>query len=218
MPELIVIPISFFEFSVDYERPEFQLLADRANIVQGIFDALKPWDPRIDDVEVLSVGKLSEQGINVKLPLKRVSFFFGPASCKFKRENADWKSADETFAILDTALSALIRLSGVKIAMQRTAIAMHIQPRSLPFVDLLRPFIAGQLASLEGDALMTMATVAKWSNRKVTIDGSGALANGVFLNLERDFPGATTYEMIAQQLKKDEEDLFKILGVEEDRG
>ena len=218
MPELVVIPISFFEFAVDYELPEFQLLADRANIVQGIFEALKPWDPRIDEVEVISVGKLSEQGINLKLPLKSVSFFFGAASFKFKRENVDWKSADETFAILDTALSALIRLSRVKIAMQKTAIAMHIQPRSLPFVDILRPFIAGRLASLEAEPITTMAAVAKWSSRKVTIDGSAALANGVFLRLERDFPGATTYEAIAQQLKKDEEDLFEILGVEEDRG
>lgn len=63
---------------------------------------------------------------------------------------------------------------------------------------------------------MTIAAVAKWGHRKVTIDGSGLLANAVFLRFEREFPSAATYDEIAGQLRKDEEDLFKTLGVEED--
>jgi hypothetical protein len=62
-----------------------------------------------------------------------------------------------------------------------------------------------------------MATVVKWRDRKVTIDGSGILANAIFLRLEREFPSDATYETMAGQLRKDEEDLFGILGVEEDR-
>lgn len=93
MAELVTIPISIFEFAVDYERPEFKLWMDRASVVQGIFDALKPWEPRIDDVDAITTGKASEQGFAIKLPLKRVSFFFGPASCRFTRENVDWQTA-----------------------------------------------------------------------------------------------------------------------------
>lgn len=63
-----------------------------------------------------------------------------------------------------------------------------------------------------------MATVAKWSNRKITVDGSAAIANGIFVSLERDFPGSTTYTEIVQQLQKDEAALFEILGVEGGRG
>jgi hypothetical protein len=62
-----------------------------------------------------------------------------------------------------------------------------------------------------------MATVAKWEHRKVTIDGSGVVANAVFLRFEREFPSAANYREIAAQLRKDEEELFTILGVEEDR-
>ena len=191
---------------------------DRANVVQGIFDALKPWDPAIDDVDILSAGKPSEQGISLKLPLKRVSFIFGPASCKFTWDNASWQAVDEAIEILDTAISALTRSSGVKVALQKTAIALHIQPRSLRFVDILRPFVAAPLASLEAEPVMTMAAVAKWGDRKVTIDGSGAIANGIFLRLERDFPGTATYKEIAHQLEKDEDGVFEILGVEEVQG
>jgi hypothetical protein len=217
MAELVTIPISIFELAVEYERPEFTLWLDRASVVQGVFDALRPWGPRIDDVDAITTGKVSEQGFTIKLPLKRISFFFGPASCKFTRENVDWQTAEETIAILDGAVSALIRTSGVAMGPKRTAISLHLQPKSLPFIALLTPFIVPRLAALESEPVSTMATVAKWTHRKVTIDGSAVIANAVFLRFEREFPSADTYGDIAGQLRKDEEDLFDILGVEEDR-
>jgi hypothetical protein len=48
------------------------------------------------------------------------------------------------------------------------------------------------------------------------LDGSGQLANGLFLRFERDFSGSTTYEEIAHQSRADEEALFAMLGVEEE--
>jgi hypothetical protein len=62
-------------------------------------------------VDVITTGKISEQGMVIKLPLKRVSFFIGPASCRFTREAVEWQTAGETIAILDAAVSALIRSS-----------------------------------------------------------------------------------------------------------
>jgi len=217
MAELVTIPISIFELAADYERPEFKIWMDRASVVQGIFDALKPWEPRVDDVDAVTAGKTSERGFTIKLPLKGVSFFFGPASCKFTRENVDWQTAEETIGILDAAVSALIRRSSIAMGPKSTAISLHLQPKSLHFVALLTPFIAPQLATLDSEPMSTMATVAKWAHRKVTIDGSGVIANAVFLRFEREFPSSATYMEIAGQLRKDEEDLFKILGVEEDR-
>lgn len=218
MAELVTIPISIFEFAVDYERPEFKLWMDRASVVQGIFDALKTWEPRLDDVDAVTTGKASEQGFTIKLPLKRVSFFFGAASCKFTRENVDWQTAEETMTILDAAVSALMQSSGVAMGAKNTAISLHLQPKSIPSIALLTPFIAPQLATLDSEPVMTMATVAKWAHRKVTIDGSAIIANAVFLRFEREFPSAATYDEIAGQLRRDEEDLFRVLGVEEDRG
>jgi hypothetical protein len=67
------------------------------------------------------------------------------------------------------------------------------------------------------EPVKTMAVVAKWGKRRVTIDGSAALVNGLFLKFEREFEGTSTYEDIVRQVRKDEEELFSILGVEEDR-
>ncbi|MBZ5727923.1 MAG: hypothetical protein LAP87_23380 [Acidobacteriia bacterium] len=169
-------------------------------------------------MDAITTGKASEQGFTIKLPLKRVTFFFGPASCKFTRESVDWQTSEETIAILDAGISALVRSSDVVMGRKNTAISLHLQPKSLPFIALLTPFIAPQLAALDSEPVSTMATVAKWAHRRVTIDGSAVIANAVFLRFEREFPSAATFGEIAGQLRKDEEDLFKLLSVEEDQG
>lgn len=218
MSEPVTIPISYFEVASNYERPQFHLWLDRAAVVSAVFDALHSWGPTIDDVDGINTGKTSEQGFAIKLPAKRVSFFFGAASCKFMRENSDWQSAEETIAIFDAGISALIHSGGVTLGPKKTAIALHIQPKSAQCIGLLSPFIPAQLAALEAEPATTMAAVAKWPHRKVTIDGSGVVANAIFLRFERDFPTTASYDEIAAQLRKDEEELFKLLGVEEDQG
>src|SRR5258708_3948199 len=218
MAELVTIPISYFELGLTYERPQFKLWLDRATVLQAIFDALKPWEPQIDDVEAVSTGKPSEQGANIKLPAKRVLFFFGPASCRFTRENVDWQSIEETIAILRAALSPLIGVGGVVLGPKQTVLAVHLQPKSLPFLALLSPFIPSQLAGLDSEPIVTTAVVAKWAKRKITIDGSGVVANAIFLRFDREFSSTTDYDEIAGQLKRDEEDFLKLVGVEEDRG
>jgi len=95
MAELVRIPNSFVELVIAYSRPDIRAFNDRAIMVQSVFDALSAWSPKLDDIEPLSTGKLSEQGFNFKLPLKQVSFFFGPASCRFTRDNADLSSPVE---------------------------------------------------------------------------------------------------------------------------
>jgi hypothetical protein len=218
MPELVTIPISFFEITVDYQKPHLRLLADRGALVQGIFDSLEPWNPRVDDIELRTSGKLSEQGVAFKVPSKRITFFIGPASCTFTQDAVDWPSAEETILILSALLSKLAQFTDVVLGTKHTTVAVHLQPRTLHFAEMLRPFFPSQFASLETTPLKTLAIVGKWENRKVTIDGSASLANGIFLRFERDFYEAVTLEEMAFQLKKDEQELFAIMGVEEDAG
>jgi hypothetical protein len=195
MAELVTIPISIFEFAADYVHPEFKIIwTDRASVVEGIFDALKPWAPRLDDVEAITTGKTQEQGFTIKLPLKRVSFFFGATSCKFTQENVAWQTSAETIAILDAVVSALIRSGRVELGSKNTTVSVHLQPKSVPSMVLLAPFIAPPLAALGSEPVITLATVAKWAHQTVMIDGSGIVANAVFLRFEREFPSTSTYD------------------------
>lgn len=217
MAEPVTIPVSVFELKFIYEHPELRLWSDRGTVVQAIFDALGPWNPSVDDIEPRTTGKVSENGVIFKLPLKRVSFFFGPASCTFTQDSVDWNSAAETTAIAAAILSALERAGGVRLGPRNAAIALHIQPRTLRFVDILSPFLVPQMAALESQPVTTMAAIAKWGDkRKVTLDGSGVIANAVYLRFERQFESEASFEEVARQLKADEEELFRLLGVEEE--
>lgn len=100
MPELVTIPISFFEVTIDYEKANIRILGDRASLVQAIFEVLRPYLSSLDDIEVLTAGKPSEQGVLFKLPQKHISFFVGPTLCRFSRNAVDWDLAEETISIL----------------------------------------------------------------------------------------------------------------------
>jgi hypothetical protein len=217
MAELITIPISYFEVIFEYASPNFKLWTDRNSVFTGIFEALKSWGLQIDDVEVLTTGKPSEQGFKFKLPQKRLSFFWGPASCKLTKDDPDWESAEDIIQIVDASITSLIDLSGIVVASQKALIALHLQPKTAPFMNLLGPFVSPQLAALDSGTIKSMAAVIQWENRKLTLDGSGHVANGIFLRFEREFEGAVRFEEIARQLRMDEEDIFAVLGVEEER-
>lgn len=216
MPEKVTIPISIFQFDADFVRPVVSIWMERAHLVQAIFDTLLPWNLDLDNVEPITTGKASEQGIKIKLPEKRVTLFFGPASCRFNKENADWATADEVIGILRAFLTTLLTVTGAELANQKTSIAVHLQPRNQPFVELLKPFLSADMQKLSQDPVTTGACVVRWKSRKVTVDGSAVIANALFVKLDRDFGPAVSFEEMAIQLKSDEDAVFQMLGVEED--
>jgi hypothetical protein len=215
MPEIVTTPISYFEVEMEYAEPDLKMWLDRVNVVQAVWTALKPWNVAVDDVEIIQTGKLSEQGIKFKIPQKLSSFFFGPAYCKFTRDSTNWGVAEETIGIIDAVTTALLSQTRAVISKRKTAIVLHIQPKKLPFIEITGPLIPQQLATLEAEPPKTAAIVVKWDKRKMTIDGSGSVANGIFLRFDREFDGSSGYEEIANQLKADEDQIFTLLGVQE---
>jgi hypothetical protein len=216
MPELVTIPIAAVEMTIEYDSPSMKLVMDRANVVDQLFKAFKQWNISIDDVEVITEGKPSEQGVRFKLPLKRTSFFFGAGGCKLIRDDASWDTADETLVILETGWKILVEAGGVQAGVYHTNIAMHMQLKNKPFVELLKPFAPAPFINLDHSPITAVAAVIRWKDRRVTIDGSGQLANGIFVRLERDFPGGLNFYDIAKQLRADEDQVLDIVGVKED--
>ena len=217
MAQPITIPLSFVELVVRYEHPDVRAFNDRAAILQTIFDALLPWSPKLDDVEPVTTGKISDQGLIFRLPLKQISIFFGPVFCRFSRDNIDWSEAEETIKIFEAALSALIQLTGLTPGGKHATVGVHLQPTAGTFMDILGPFMPPQITAIEKDSPHTMASIVKWNNRVVTLDGSGSLANAAFLKFEREFEAGATFIDVASQILQDEKQLFAILSVEEVR-
>jgi hypothetical protein len=81
----------------------------------------------------------------------------------------------------------------------------------------LKPFAPSAIVDLDGSPITAVAAVVKWVDRRITIDGSAKLANAIFLKFERDFEGGVPFSEIAERLRRDETELFGMLGVQEDR-
>jgi hypothetical protein len=217
MSELVSIPTSIFEYVAEFDQPILALWLNRAEIVQAVFDALNPWKASIDNIDPKNDGKPADQGFLIRLPNERVTFFFGPAKCKFTKDSADWSQAQAIIEILDAARTAFLKATGASIKVQKTAIALHMQPKTKSFRDILMPFLPPQLIGLHTTPVRTGATIIRWERTGVTLDGSGLIANGVFVQIDRDFDGDVGYEQIAEQLHTDEDSVLALLGVEEEQ-
>lgn len=215
MPEKVTIPIAFFEYTANFARPILEALMDRARIVQAVYDALTPWKMKIDDIEPITTGKPSEQGVNFRLPDKKVLFFLGADSCRFLKTDANWAAAEEVITILNAALKALRETSGAQFSIQKVSVAMHLQPTKVRFVEILKPFLSPAIQALDDAEVTTGAAIIKWDKRRVVIDGSAALANALFVKFDREFDANATFDMMATQLMSDEAAIFKMLDVEE---
>jgi hypothetical protein len=215
MPEHVTIPISGFELSVNYAKPDVKLWVDRGPIVQGIFEALCQWNPNFDDIEVINVGKPSEQGVKLKVASRNISFFFGPTGCRLTKDAATWADADEMIRIHETALSVLAAIGHVAFARKIAILSLHLQPKILSFREILRPFLAQPIAKLEDSPVEAIAIVARWNGRRITLDGSAAIVNGVYVQSEREFESTTSYDEVKSAVLNDELALFKLLDLEE---
>jgi hypothetical protein len=214
MREIVSTPISYFDLEIEYVKPDFESASQRAPVVQAIWDALEPWHITIDNLELITTGKVSEQGVRFRLPQKSSMFFLGAASCRFVRDNTGWNIAEETITIIDAAVQALLSSTAIKFAKYKTSVVIHAQPKKLLFVDILSTLVPVKMLGLENKAMKTAALVVKWEDRKVTIDGSASLANGLFIKYEREFSANTSYQQIAERLLADEEQIFAMLGIE----
>ena len=215
MPTEITIPISVFEVIVRYSKPNFRLMTDRVGAVEEVFAAFAPWNPQLDDMELVTTGKLTEQGVQIKISSQNASFFFGAAHCKFIKNAALWAEADQILAILSVGLEALQRATGVDYADRTSFLSLHLQPKTVQFRDILRRFIVPEILALSNDQTTVMAIISKWPKYRITLDGSAAFANAIYVQMERQFEATTSFDDMKAAILQDELDLFKLLDIEE---
>jgi len=211
----VTIPISTLEVTFNYTKPSVKLMADRVVPVQALLEAFAPWHPALDDMEIIAKGKLTEQGVKFRIESQKASFFIGIASCKFVKDAANWPEADEILHLLQAALTALAAASDVEFGTRSSILSLHLQLKTVPFKDILRNFISPELLKLDTAPTTAMATVVRWPTYRVTLDGSAAIANGIFLQMEREFDADASFDEMKKTVHDDEVTLFRLLGVNE---
>ena len=94
---------------------------------------------------------------------------------------------------------------------------MHIQPTTVAFWDILRKAMIGErILALDAEPTNVMAMVVKWSHYRITIDGSAAVANGIYLQMERDFDGQATFADVKAAVFNDQAAIFNLLEIKEE--
>jgi hypothetical protein len=216
MPVKVNIPISHFEYRADFAHARISLLADRAAIIQTLFEAFTQWGITADSLEPISTGKTSEQGMKIVLQAKKTTMFFGVSHCTFANDDSDWSRAEEIIGMLATLTEILKKEGKVEFANQKTTVSLHLQPVDGRFIELIRPFLSPALISLGSGELKTGATVIRWSNNeRITLDGSGRLANAMFVAFEQQFNGHDPFDEMAYAIREMEDKIFGLIGVEE---
>ena len=199
-----------------YDKPDIRLLEHRTAALQELLAAFAEWSPSVDDTEILNAGKPSEQGARFKISTQNASFFFGSTSCKFTKDSANSSEAEHIIKLLRLALETLHRATGVAFGSRSSVLSLHIQPTTVSFRDILRKFIVPDILTLDQETPLAMAVVTRWQKHRITLDGSAAIANGIFLQAEREFETQTSFEDMMQAIFTDEQQLFKLLDVQED--
>ena len=131
------------------------------------------------------------------------------------KDAANWPEADETLRLLQTALTTLAQTSGLAFGKRVSTLSLHLQPKTVSFKDILRNFISPELLKLDSSPTDAMATVIRWPKHRITLDGSSALANGIFLQIEREFDPAVGFDDMKNTIFQDEAGLLRLLGLEE---
>src|SRR5271154_3773216 len=165
MAEPITIPISIFEVTIRYEKPVIRLLADRVAIVQALFDTFAEYELNPDDLEAVTSGRTTDQGIKLRLASQRINLFFGATGCKFTKEGAVWAEADKILGVLTNFVNILTSMSDARLGNKNVILSLHLLPKTVSFQDILRPFITPEIQNLDSAALAAMAVVARWPGR-----------------------------------------------------
>ena len=217
MSELVKIPIASAEYLARFDRPYIGLLTDaRPKVFEAVVDALLPFNFRLANTEIVTVGNPAEHKVIFRLPDRAIAFEFGAEQYRFTKDQSSWVTASDDVQVLRAAQRALLDGSGAKIALSTVTIAMHMQPLVKPREQILAPFLPEPFKNLMAERkVQTFGNHLKWADGDVLLDFSLALANGIFVRLSSQFQGQPPLEEMLTKIRNDEKTLFGILGVEE---
>ncbi|WP_287129963.1 hypothetical protein [Candidatus Cyanaurora vandensis] len=217
MPDLVKISAASLEYQAMFKVPNINFISSGAErAFEAIMIALLPYGLRLANVDTHTFGKPADRRIIFSIPEHDVNFQVGAEGYKFVKESVSWRVLDEYKPIMIAAEQALLEGSAAKIGACTATIAMHLQPLVKsreeilePFVpEPFRPLIAQRKADRYGNHL-------KLEDGDLLLDFSLVFANGIFLKFSRQFSGHPPIFEALAQVQRDQEAVFKILGVEE---
>jgi hypothetical protein len=213
----IEIPYGVVEYTAVFNEPILEGW-DNPTLQANVLRALSPYGFSLDGVEYKDESeKVSEHAIvfrrtNPATPGMNLTLGLGKAV--ITAENLDWSEAERFVLAMKTALSAILDTAPASLRSQQVALGMHIQLKSKLRKDVTMPLLSAEgLRMLEGN-ISFPGIVLHVEKGHIVVDASAVFANGLFIRLFREHSPDVPLEKLAEVLRKDEERVFEVLGLE----
>lgn len=212
------VPYSHVEYTAVFKKPIIGAWWPPTNLVTALLSGLEPWGFKLDGVEVKThTEKLNEHSIVIRrtsppFPAQNVTLGLGKVGVT--AENPDWPEADQLITKARAVLGAVCETGGAEIESQQLLLAMHIQIKDKPRQDVTAPLLNPVVFKLLDGEVKFPGIILIREKSLIVIDASIVHANGLFVRISREHPPEASLERLAEVLRKDEENLFDILGLE----
>jgi hypothetical protein len=212
------IPYSHVEYTAVFKKPIIEAWMPPAKLITAVLSGLEPWGFKLDGVEVKThTEKLNEYSIVIRRtspPSPSQNVTLGLAKVGVTSENPDWSEADQFIAKTRAVLGAVCEIGRAEIESQLLFLAMHIQIKDKPRQDITAPLLNPVVFKLLDGEVKFPGIIMIREKSLIVIDASIVYANGLFVRINREHPPEASLERLAEILRKDEEKLFDVLGLE----
>ncbi|MGA1999014.1 MAG: hypothetical protein ABSG52_03390 [Terriglobales bacterium] len=212
----IEIPYGIVEYTAVFKRPIFSAWANLAGFSAVVLDALSPYGFTIDGMEAKTHSeKLTENAIVFRHPTAPVvTFSVGLAKTTVMAENLDWAEAEQFLATATAGLEALKQAANPDIQSQHVALGIHVQLKTKSRKEVTAPLLGPAAFDLLDGDIQSQGIILQRQKCSIIIDASLAYANGLFIRILREHAPDASLPDIAGVLRKDEEHVFQVLGLE----
>jgi hypothetical protein len=209
------IPYSMLEYTAALGKPILEAWTVPVRLVAVIMNALAPFGFKPDGVELKTrAEKLTDNVIVFRRTPPGVTFTVGIEKLVIAAENLDWSDAEQFMKAAQAGLDALLQEGNAEIRLQHLVLAIHIQLKTKPRHEVTAPLVSAEaLKLLDGEVKMP-GIILQREKCSVVIDGSLAFANALFVRINREHAPTVAFAQMAEALRKDEMQLFDVLGLE----
>lgn len=213
----VEIPYGLVEYTAIFEQPILEAWEGSA-LTSAALGALRPYGFTIDGVEYKEDSdKANEHAIIFRRtdPLTPgMNLSLGLGRLVITAENLDWSEAERFISAMDIALLAIFETAQVQLKSQQLSVGLHVQLKDKPRKEVTIPLLSSRGSQIFDGDITCAGLILHVTKGHILIDASAAFANGLFIKLYREHPPEATLSQMAGVLRKDEELVFEVLGLE----
>lgn len=225
MADQAEIPFGLVEYTAVFKRPNISAWGVPGATLETILRALEPWGFRLEGVELKTPPeKVNDYTMVFKRTPPGLTFTLGMGKLVVLADNPDWSQAETLLQAMSAGLNAVIASGSVKsqffpdskleIQSQQIGMGIHVQLKAKPRQEVTAQLVNQAVFNLMDGAVKFQGISLQREKTSILIDASVVYANALFVRFYREHPPEATLQDIATVLRRDEEQVLHVLGIE----